>query len=294
MSHFFAENISGRDLPEDGVKIDSIIADSSLDNAGVGTGAGASVTTGISNVFLGVDACGSLTTGSRNTAAGYNAAGALIGGNNNCVYGENAMPSATSASSCVVVGRNAAAVLTTGNSNVVVGPAAAGNLVSGASNTVLGSTANVSSATAANRIAIGAGASATADSGLFFPTGLANTGGAGVPVRYVAASGLMGPESSSARFKENISELEVDSEVVYDLAAKSYNFIAEKSGVSAPPRVFGYIAEEVVELVPEVVGKDAEGRAFGVNYDMLVVLAIEELKKLREEIAEIREKMQES
>lgn len=284
MSFVYGSNISGRNLVADGVKIDNITTSSN--NTGIGINAGAApITSGVDNVFVGVDSLGALTTGSRNTALGDSSLQVLVGGNNNTAVGNLAMPAATSASSCVVVGRNAASSLTTGNSNVVVGSAAGSNLVSGATNTLLGVNTNVSSATSAGRIAIGAAAVAQVDNGLYFPTTLANTGGAGVPVRYVAASGLMGPESSSIRFKENVEELETNPEMIYYLQPKSYNFKKDPEGNKDTPRIFGYIAEEVVKVIPEIVGRDEHGLPFGLNYDMLVVLIIEELKKIRMEIA---------
>jgi hypothetical protein len=84
--------------------------------------------------------------------------------------------------------------------------------------------------------------------------------------------------SSSKKFKRDISDLDIDPKVIYDLVPKSfvYNQHPDK-------RVFGYIAEEVDEIIPSIVAHEpATNQAYGVNYEILVVLIIEELRRLRQ------------
>ena len=47
---------------------------------------------------------------------------------------------------------------------------------------------------------------------------------------------------------------------------------------------FGYIAEEVNEILPEIVNKDPDGEPEGVKYEMVTVLLVEEIKKLKARI----------
>ena len=89
--------------------------------------------------------------------------------------------------------------------------------------------------------------------------------------------------SSSLRYKENIRPLEIDSTKIYKLDPKSFNLI-EGHISTLGNNTFGYIAEEVDKILPEVINYDKEDRPDSLNYQLLTVLLTEELKKLRERI----------
>ena len=217
-------------------------------------------------------AAGNSTTGSNNVVVGRNAFN-ITGGttnNNNVVIGDNAGLNGAPATSNVYIGTNANTTSQTG--------AQTGCMCIGANSILSGATLGE---TMTNRIAIGVGARATVNNGLFFPGTVGGTALAGISataLHYDATSGQVGPFTSSQQFKENIEPLEVDSSVVYDFTPRSFNY------KNAPDkRVFGYIAEELNEVLPSVVPK-MNDQPYSVNYDVLVVLAIEEIKKLRERI----------
>ena len=91
-------------------------------------------------------------------------------------------------------------------------------------------------------------------------------------------------ESSSLRYKENIRPLEIDSSKILELEPKSFNL--KEGHISTLPGTFGYIAEEVEKVLPELVQYDKEGRPDALMYPLLTVLLIEEVKKLRSMITE--------
>jgi hypothetical protein len=191
----------------------------------------------------------------------------LTTGADNVAIGCTAFNAATSSLQCVCIGRAAGDTLTTGSNNVCIGYAT-----------------DVNSTAAAGRIAIGVTsggtpAVATVDNGLFFHTALATV--AGTAVQYDAATGQMGPIVSSQRFKENIVPIELETSKIWDLRPVSFDWKADHL---RGRREFGLIAEEVAELLPELVPVDEEGRPYSVNYDRLVVLLIAETKKLKERI----------
>ena len=71
---------------------------------------------------------------------------------------------------------------------------------------------------------------------------------------------------------------------MYELAPKSFNL---KEGLpSTLPGTFGYIAEEVEKVLPELVQYNKEGQPDALMYPLLAVLLIEEVKKLRSMIME--------
>jgi hypothetical protein len=137
--------------------------------------------------------------------------------------------------------------------------------------------------TADRRIAIGAGAVAAVDKGLYFPSG-ANSlavvaGGAAVSVNYDPTTGAMGPSVSSRRFKTNIRSLASDTSKLFDLRPVTFEYKA------TDVTDFGYLAEDVNEVLPELVPRDAEGRPLAVNYDRITVMLVEELRKTRDSLA---------
>ena len=102
-------------------------------------------------------------------------------------------------------------------------------------------------------------------------------------VKYVA---------STRRAKMNIRDLGFDSSSIYDLDIKSFEMRKQYDdengqkqwGEEAGATSFGLIAEEVVALVPQLVGLDHENLPMSVDYPLLSVLLLAELKKLKARI----------
>jgi hypothetical protein len=90
-------------------------------------------------------------------------------------------------------------------------------------------------------------------------------------------SGVIYQYSSSKKYKDNIRPLEVDSSLIYDFDAKTY----EPKGTDKT--TFGYIAESIMTIVPNLVPLREDGEAYGVSYDRIVVLIVEEMKILVKE-----------
>jgi len=96
-------------------------------------------------------------------------------------------------------------------------------------------------------------------------------------------SGLLTAASSSIRYKEAVIDLETDTTDIYKLRPVAFNWKSNKQSD------FGLIAEEVDEILPMLVHYDKDVPE-SVAYDKLSVLLLMEVKKLREEIKELKEK----
>jgi hypothetical protein len=83
---------------------------------------------------------------------------------------------------------------------------------------------------------------------------------------------------STEKAKTNISDLEIDSNKIYDLKPVSFNWKTQPEGA---PKTFGLIAEDTAKVIPELVAFDEEGNPHFVNYDLLSVLLLDQLKKMR-------------
>jgi hypothetical protein len=107
-------------------------------------------------------------------------------------------------------------------------------------------------------------------------------GAAGATALCRNASNQIATCSSSARYKEDIGALAIDGEKL--LALRPVEFKWKDSG---EPGV-GLVAEEVAELIPELVTYNDEAEVEGVNYDGLTVYLLDLVKRHEREISELR------
>ena len=110
----------------------------------------------------------------------------------------------------------------------------------------------------------------------------------------ISSAGYFYKKSSSKRFKENIIDLNFDSSPLYDL--KPHNFkwkdvshiIDGETVIDPGGQDFGYIAEEVHEILPQLVRlrdfEDGDNLPASVSYEKITVLLVEEMKKLKDRI----------
>jgi hypothetical protein len=91
-------------------------------------------------------------------------------------------------------------------------------------------------------------------------------------------------ETSSKRYKENIYTLDSALDKVVRLRGVSYNRKGSKTSE------IGVIAEEVAEIIPEVVNFDIENNPDSVSYGRITALLIEAIKELKSEIEVLKQK----
>jgi hypothetical protein len=262
----------------------ALYANTGSSNTAVGQGALYNNTTAVNNTAVGYQAGTSLTTGGASTGAnsyfGYYA-GRLNTGDLNCYVGYAAGQAATSGS----------------NNTFVGGYNSGGTITTGAKNTILGcyngNQGGLDIRTASNYVVLSDGDGNPyahwSNNGTFMTK--FNSGAGSYALKYNTSTGQLTYDTSSARYKNNIRDS------IYGLShvmqIRSTQFEYKDDGRSD----VGFIAEEMVEVVPEVVAIDKEGRPDAVSYDRLVsvcVKAIQELKTIVDaqaaEIAELKAK----
>ena len=94
-------------------------------------------------------------------------------------------------------------------------------------------------------------------------------------------------ETSTIRIKENIEEIHNPLDIVKKLRGIKYNKIGNDN------KEIGVIAEEVNDILSEVVVKDNEGQPSSVSYGRLTALLIEVVKKQDEQIGNLEERITE-
>lgn len=90
-------------------------------------------------------------------------------------------------------------------------------------------------------------------------------------------------ETSSIRYKENIVPIENGLNTIIELQGVLYNR-KDTPDIVEP----GLIAEDVYEIIPEIVSKDKDGNIDGIHYSKLTAYLIEAVKSLKAEIDELK------
>jgi len=249
-------------------------------------------TTGFNNTASGVNALFSNTTGSDNTASGVNALLSNTTGSDNTASGVRALLSNTTGIGNTVSGVRALEDNTTGGGNTASGHGALLNNTTGSRNTAVGAGAGISLTTGNNNICLDnggvAGESGTIRIGSSFfhtrafiagvrgrTTGVMNA----IPV-LIDSVGQLGTTSSSARSKEEIKDMGETSSGLLKLRPVTFHY----KGQAGDRKQFGLIAEEVEEVLPELVVHNAAGEVETVLYHEMPAMLLNELQKQQRHI----------
>lgn len=277
-------------------------------NTAVGKSALAVNTTALGSTAVGFEAL-ALSTGNNNTAVGANSSSSITTGGSNVSVGSDSLDSVTTQDRNVAVGTAAlqqcastdntgvgyiaANAVTSGKQNTSLGAQSAGTLTTGDNNVCIGYLSDVSGAASADSIVIGAGVAATATAQTRIGGGNTTTlfmrGAHGVTIGgsstlLINSSGQMGTIVSSGRFKHTITDL-VGAERIYDLQPRNFYYTPDRD----PEQTlnFGLIAEEVNEVIPEIVVKsvdeDGKEQCETVQYFLLIPLMLDCIIKQKAE-----------
>jgi len=179
---------------------------------------------------------------------------------------------------------------TTGSNNIAEGYHAGYNLTTGSNNIDIGSP-GVKAESGVIRIGTITGTTSTQAAAYVAGIYGVKTASAGTAV-VIDSSGQLGTVSSSIRYKEDVQPMASASERLLELRPVKFRYKkADASGEK--PIQYGLIAEEVAQVYPELVVRDATtGRIDGVRYDelapMLLNQAQHDEQKIAAQAAEIR------
>jgi hypothetical protein len=251
-------------------------------NTAVGTSALVNNTTASGNTALGNAAMIRNTTGAGNTGLGAGALSEATTGSDNTGVGENAMFFNATGARNTALGRFALDNMTTGDDNIGIGYDAGGFFPSGSRNIYIGSSAPGSES---DRIRIGNAGNAAVRT---FVAGIQGVGIAGGTAVLVASDGQLGIASSSRRFKEDIRPIgDAAARALMQLRPVGFRYI-EPTADGRKPQHYGLIAEEVAEVLPELVARDSAGVPLTVYYQFLPVLMLDELQRQARELESLR------
>jgi hypothetical protein len=89
---------------------------------------------------------------------------------------------------------------------------------------------------------------------------------------------------SDRRLKENINDIKVDYDMLNSIRSVSFDW--KDSGKSA----YGFIAQEIEEIMPEIVNENEETSYKSVSYTQLIPHLLEAIKDLKRQVDELKEK----
>lgn len=264
------------------------LSDTVLDNTFLGAGAGNIAVSGSDNVSLGVASLHSITSGSSNVAIGQNAMEPLTTGQGNVAVGAFALNALVDASHNIAIGHFALSAGANAGPNIGIGYNTGINYTGVESrNICIGyDVEGTTGETNTTRIGTATGLSAQTAcfiGGIFGVT----VGGSGIAT-FVDSNGQLGTVVSSRRYKDQITDIEGDSGKILNL--RPVTFVYKND--SSREKKFGLIAEEVEEIMPELVAYNGNNDPESVKYHDLPVLLLNELQKQHNIIAELSRRLE--
>jgi hypothetical protein len=255
----------------------------STENGGFGVAALLLNTTGARNNAVGSVALLNNDSGSFNNAHGGQALTTNVSGTQNNAFGDRALRDCTGSLNTAF--GDDALILTTGSSNTGLGNNAGSTITTGGNNTCLGNAAGNGISTASNQVAIGVAATGPfADiSNTCFIRSIYNqpvSNGASQQDVYVDSNNVLGFAVSSRRYKTDIHPMGKASEVVYGLKPVTFKY---KTGGGTQ---YGLIAEDVAQVAPDLVFRDADGNVNTVRFEQISSLLLNEFLKEHKKVEE--------
>ena len=233
-------------------------------NTATGSRAFFNNSTGIQNTANGANALYFNSIGERNTANGYFALGENTTGSDNTANGEAALLRNTTGSNNIGLGDDAGEALTTGSNNIDIG--------------------NPGVTAESNTIRVGEEGKQT-DTFIAGIHGETVTGSA----VFINSVGRLGTVPSSQRFKDNITPMDKLSEGLFALEPVAFHYKKELDPVGGSQ--FGLVAEQVVKVNPDLVVRDKEGKPYGVRYDQVNAMLLNEFLKEHREVQELKKEV---
>jgi hypothetical protein len=227
--------------------------------------------------------------GTQNTAVGTAALLSNITGVNNTATGTAALSNNSTGNHNIASGHSALLLNTIGSSNTAIGRDTLLNNTSGNFNIAIGAGAGSQITDAFNCIAIGHQGANVNQSCFIGNIRNAVVAPDAIAVLIDSAGKLGTTNGSSSRFKTHIKPMDKASESILALKPVTFYYTGDNTNTSQ----FGLIAEDVVEVNPELTLRNETGELVSVRYDavnaMLLNEFLKEHRRIQEQDRRIRE-----
>jgi len=277
-------------------------------NVGVGYDALTSTSTGLQNTAVGGLALRLNTTASTNTAIGYNAGAATTTGGNNTFLGATSGDANTTGTQNLAIGSAALTANTTASDNAGVGFLSLEAVTTGANNTAVGSQSNKVTTTGDNNTMIGHLCRASSNS-VSNEVVLGSNGMVGKGAQTAFISGGNGPTfsgnnsasfstTSDRRIKKNIEDNITGLDAINQVRVRNFHYrtpdeideLPSHTAIDKQGIQLGVIAQEIQEILPDVVRQESTG-CFTVNPENMTWYLVNAVKELSAKVAELEAKI---
>jgi hypothetical protein len=238
---------------------------------------------GVANTAVGFEALFFNTDGGYNTGIGAFALQFNTTGQYNTASGRSALEVNTTGSNNTATGYAALLSNTTGNNNIAVGYFAGQNLTTGSHNIYIGNAGGGAGESQRIRIGTVGRHTATFIAGI---SGVTVPDGVGV---IVGTNGKLGTVVSSERFKDEIKPMDKASEAILALKPVTFHYKQELDPGGIPQ--FGLVAEEVEKVNPDLVARDADGKAYTVRYEAVNAMLLNEFLKEHRKVESLEKQL---
>lgn len=244
-------------------------------------------TSAADNTGIGSTANTNLTSGSYNTSLGQNALHANLTGSYNTIVSRTGFSAITAASYNTCLGYNIGFTMNAGQYNILVGRSTGSSFTTNDSHNLwIVNDAGVAGLN--NTLRLGTNGVAANQQSKCYIAGIYNAAVGGVNSAVLIDNAFtVGTVVSSARFKDNIQDMDNVSSPINNLRPVTFTYKHDNHKV----RCFGLIAEEVHEAMPDLVLYDDEGKPYSVGYHRLSILILNEMIKRAKIIASIKERI---
>ena len=232
------------------------------------------------NIFKGSNIPFIHNFGTNNTFVGEYAGNFTMSGNGqNSMVGAFALTSNVSGDNNTGIGFGNLGACTTGSNNVAIGSSAGVTLTTGSGNIYISADAASTGESSTTRI----GTSQTK----CFISGIRGitTGNANAIAVLIDSAGQLGTISSSRDVKHDIEDMDDASNAVLDLRPVTFVYNGDESNT----KQYGLIAEEVNEIFPDIVATNDQGEPETIQYHVLPVLLLNEMKKQQVTMSEMKD-----
>ena len=250
-------------------------------------------TTGHTNVAIGNNALDANTTGCKNTAVGRHALSSNTTADNNVAVGCSALCANTTGPDNVAVGVDALVAHTTGDMNVAIGKEAGCTITTGSNNVLVGGNTQANANNTSFEIVIGKNATGKGTN-----TGI--IGGNGNAI-YQGNNSSTWSTTSDRRIKKNIADNNIGLEKINQIQVRNFEYrtedeitdfentkaaVVDKQGVQV-----GVIAQEIEQILPDVVRKETTG-VKSVNPENITWYLVNAIKELSEENKDLKSRIE--
>ena len=226
------------------------------------------------NTAAGFNALTNNTEGAYNTAIGSYTLSKNTTTSYNTAVGGGALQNTATGGSNTAVGFNALSANTGGYTNTAVGNGAGTKLTNGHDNIYLG---HEGIDTESNTMRLGQTQTTT------FIAGVTGTPVVGSQV-LITSDGQLGTLASSTRYKRDIQDMGERSRKLQQLRPVTFRYRQDQQGVQQ----YGLIAEEVAQIYPELVVRNANGEVETIQYHELIPMLLNEHQHQEQEIQELK------